>query len=211
MRRSRSRQALFGTTLGLAWVTLACSSGDAPAGSAAGSGGRSAAGGAAAQSGSSGAGGVQSPGQSASDRCAGSALTWKTANKTNYTSYPDPGSEECIEFSGCKYQGMFAACDDTKSEGWVSIHNIVAIFPNLGSYALHDLCLSKPDGSDKIVVTVYDTCMDSDCDGCCSQNRGGANALIDVEHYTDARWGVVDGPIMWADLGPTLGDGCDGK
>ena len=48
-------------------------------------------------------------------------------------------------------------------------------------------------------------------DGCCSENRGRADALIDVEHYTDERWGVEDGPILWADLGPTSGVGCDGK
>lgn len=156
---------------------------------------------------SAGAGGA---GDHASDRCSDTSLTWKTGNKTNYTSYPAPGSDECIKFSGCEYEGQFAACDGVKSETWVSQHNIVAIFPDLSSHQLHDLCLRRPDGSNAIVVTVYDTCSDSDCDGCCTQNRGSADALIDVEHYTDQRWGVPDGRIEWADLGPTTSQGCDG-
>jgi hypothetical protein len=85
-------------------------------------------------------------------------------------------------------------------------HNIVSLFP-LGSYGLHDLCLKS--GSSTIVVTVLDTCSDSDCDGCCTQNRGSADALVDIEQYTDVRWGVNDGPIMWADLGVTKGSGCN--
>ena len=223
--------------LGCALFALSCSpndhdadrslaAGSGEAGTASGNGGRAPQAGAAAHGGAGGGGSLQGgaeggggqsggaagrAGQSAADRCAGSALTWHTANKTNYTSYPAPGSEECIEFSGCKYQGMFAACDGTKSEAWVSHHNIVAIYPDLRSHKLHDLCLRKPDGSRAIIVTVYDTCSDSDCDGCCTQNRGSADALIDVEHYTDERWGVSDGPIMWADLGPTTADGCQGE
>jgi hypothetical protein len=138
--------------------------------------------------------------------CDTPGLTWKTANKTNYTSYPDPGSEECIKYSGCEYEGMFAACDDTKPESWVEAHAIVAAFPDFDQLRLHDLCLRS--GSKTIVVTVVDTCADSDCDGCCTENKGSADELIDVESYTDARWGVQDGRIEWADLGPTRGDGC---
>ncbi|HMA95418.1 MAG TPA: hypothetical protein VKP30_22170 [Polyangiaceae bacterium] len=132
---------------------------------------------------------------------------WKSANKTNYTSYPDPGSEECIVYNGCEWAGQFAACSDTKPETWVASHNIVAAFPDFGSLELHDLCLRK--GSKTIVVTVLDTCGDSDCSGCCTKNKGSADQLIDVESYTDARWGVSDGPIEWADLGPTKTQGCD--
>ena len=60
-----------------------------------------------------------------------------------------------------------------------------------------------------IVVTVYDTCGDSDCDGCCTENRGSADQLIDIESHTNARWGVSDGMIEWADLGPTQSGGCN--
>lgn len=144
---------------------------------------------------------------SATRLCEGSALEWHSANKTNYESYPDPGSQECIEFNGCMWEGQFAACDDKMSEQWVSEHNIVAAFPSFGALELHDLCLRQ--GNNTIVVTVYDTCGDSDCDGCCTLNQGDAEQLIDVESYTNARWGVEDGPIEWADLGPTTGDGCN--
>ena len=138
--------------------------------------------------------------------CDDPGLVWRSANKTNYESYPDPGSPECIEFNGCTWEGQFAACDDKRPEAWVMSHDIVAAFPDFGSLELHDLCLRK--GSRTIVVTVLDTCGDSDCDGCCTQNLGNAEQLIDVEKYTNERWGVPDGRIEWADLGPTRGEGC---
>ncbi len=141
------------------------------------------------------------------DRCTDPTLTWRTGHKTNYESYPDPGSEECVEFNGCYWAGMFAGCDDKMPEEWVSTHNIVALFPHFEELALHDLCLRR--GDEMIVVTVYDTCADSDCDGCCSENRGSADALVDLEKYTNERWGLPDGDIEWADLGPTVTDGCD--
>jgi hypothetical protein len=130
--------------------------------------------------------------------CDAPGLDWKTGAKTNFESYPAPGSEECIEFNGCEYLGEFAFCDGKKSEDWVSEHNIVAVFPADGLEG-HDLCLKQGDKT--IVVTVLDTCGDSDCDGCCTENRGGADALIDLEKYTNQRWGVEDGDIEFADLG----------
>jgi hypothetical protein len=60
-----------------------------------------------------------------------------------------------------------------------------------------------------IVVTVYDTCGDSDCGGCCTENKGKEDALIDIESFTNDRFGVDDGVIMWADLGKTTGGGCN--
>jgi hypothetical protein len=141
------------------------------------------------------------------DACDQPGLVWKSANKTNYTSYPEPGSEECVKFSGCLYEGLFAACEQKRSLEWVKSHNIVAAFPDLKTLELHDLCLKS--GNKRIVVTVYDTCGDSDCDGCCTKNKGNKDELIDIESFTDARWGVPDGPIEWADLGPTKGSGCN--
>ncbi|WNG23782.1 hypothetical protein F0U62_06885 [Cystobacter fuscus] len=139
--------------------------------------------------------------------CDAPGLVWKTGNKTNFTSYPDPGSEECTKYNGCTWAGQFAACSGKKSEAWVAAHNIVAFFPNMNALKLHDLCLKS--GSKTIVVTVLDTCADSDCSGCCTQNKGNADALIDLESYTNERWGVPDGRIQWADLGPTKGSGCN--
>ena len=142
-----------------------------------------------------------------SSPCADATLKWKTARKTSYTSYPDPGSEECVKYNGCMWAGQFAACDGKKTEDWVAAHNIVAAFPDFATLELHDLCLRS--GSKTLVVTVYDTCADSDCDGCCTENQGTADQLIDIESYTAARWGVGDGAIEWADLGPTKTAGCD--
>ena len=131
--------------------------------------------------------------------CASPGLVWHTASKTNYTSYPEPGSEECIKYSGCKYQGQFSACgDERKSLDWVKAHNLAAFFP-LGRMKLHNLCLRA--GGKTMEVTVYDTCGDHDCNGCCTRNRGDAAALIDLESFTNARFGVPDGRIEWADLG----------
>ena len=103
---------------------------------------------------------------------------------------------------------VFAACENTMPERWVMAHDIVAVFP-LGDLALHRLCLRSGDAT--IVVTVLDTCADSDCDGCCTENLGDAEALIDLEKYTNERFGVEDGPIEWADLGPgdPSFDGCN--
>lgn len=163
----------------------------ATGGAAPSSGGAQATGGASA-GGAAGTGGVSTT------RCDDPTLVWKTANKTHYTSYPDPGSAECIQYNGCTWAGLFAACNDKKPESWVASHDIVALFP-LDPYSDHDLCLRA--GTKRIVVTAIDTCGDSDCNGCCTQNKGSADALVDIESYTDARWGVPDGPIEWADLG----------
>lgn len=140
--------------------------------------------------------------------CEDAGLVWHSGNKTNYESYPDPGSPECVEFNGCEYLGEFAACENTMPEPWVMAHDIVAVFP-LDDLALHRLCLRS--GETTLVVTVIDTCADSDCGGCCTENLGDADALIDLEKYTNERFGIEDGPIEWADLGlgdPSF-DGCN--
>jgi hypothetical protein len=142
----------------------------------------------------------------AGSRCAAAGLIWKTANKTEFTSYPAAGSEECIKYSGCQYEGMFAGCGPTMPPSWVKSHDIVSVFPDFATLKHHDLCLKS--GSKTIVVLAIDTCADSDCSGCCTQNRGSANELIDIESFTAARFGVPDGPIQWADLGPTQGEDC---
>lgn len=172
-----------------------------------GAAGSTSTGGSTSNGGSAGGTAAGGSGGSTNSGCDTPGLTWKSANKTNYTSYPDPGSEECIKFNGCAYEGQFAACDKTESKAWVSSHNIVSVFPDLNKLALHDLCLKS--GSKTIVVTVLDECADSDCSGCCTQNKGNKDELIDIESFTDARWGVDDGPIQWADLGPTKGMGCN--
>ena len=140
------------------------------------------------------------------NRCAAAGLVWKTANKTEFTSYPAAGSEECIKYSGCLYEGMFTGCGPTMPLSWVQSHDIVSVFPDFATLKHHDLCLKS--GAKTMVVLAIDMCADSDCSGCCTQNKGSASELIDIESYTAARFGVPDGPIQWADLGPTKGDDC---
>ncbi len=152
-------------------------------------------------------GGAGTAGAASTDRCNAAGLTWKTAQKTWYTSYPDPGSEECIKYNGCTWAGQFSACDGKLPEAWVASHNIVAAFPDYDTLALHDLCLKS--GNKTLIVTVLDTCGDDDCDGCCTENKGSADELIDLESATNERWGLDDGKIQWADLGPTTGGGCE--
>lgn len=139
-------------------------------------------------------------------RCGAEGLVWRSAHKTNYESYPDPGSEECVEYNGCAWAGQFAACDGKKPEAWVERHNIASLFPSFPEHRLHDLCIRS--GQRTMVVTVLDTCADSDCDGCCTRNRGNKDALLDLEKFTNERWGLPDGNVEWADLGPTKTDGC---
>ncbi len=83
-------------------------------------------------------------------------------------------------------------------------HNIVAMFSAgdndaaFDTYKLKTLRLRK--NGHEIDVTVYDTCGDSDCSGCCTENasQNGYNTLIDVEKYTYERFGQGDGPVEWA-------------
>lgn len=127
-------------------------------------------------------------------------LTWQEATLTNFESYPDPGSSECIEFSGCDYAGYFAAFPGVQqSPEWVEMHNIAAVHSDdFGS--LRGKTLRVREGGRRIDVTVYDLCSDSDCDGCCSRNREETGFLIDLEINTADRFGVYGGVVQWACL-----------
>jgi hypothetical protein len=141
--------------------------------------------------------------------CTDPGLTWKTAAHTYFTSDPVPGSDECIKYSGCKWSNLFAACGlaNPRPDLWTASHNIVSVFPDFPTLRLHDLCLKN--GSKTIVVTVFDECADTDCDGCCTQNKGGKDELIDVEQSTEKRVNsTVGSSFTWADLGPTKTGGC---
>lgn len=124
-------------------------------------------------------------------------LEWRRARLTYFTSYPDPGSEECQEFNGCKWAGYFEYVDGQKSESWVMSHNIAAVHSRDGDmYALKTLRVK--DGDRAIDVTVYDVCSDSDCNGCCTRNAAETGFLIDLESYTAERFGTYDGLVDWA-------------
>lgn len=124
------------------------------------------------------------------------SLTWQKARLTWYTSYPDPGSDECIKYSGCDYMGDFAAIGH-KSEEWVAAHNLVAVHSkDFNKYKLKTLRLKQKDFL--IDAQVVDMCADSDCDGCCTQNANtGGGFLIDLESYGVKRFGLDDGTIEW--------------
>lgn len=145
------------------------------------------------ESSSSEAGGVQSSSATAD-------TVWHQANLTWYTSWPDPGSEECIEYNGCTWAGYFAGVEGQKSEEWVSQHNIIAVHEkDWDTYKLKTFRL-RMNGS-TIDAVVYDMCSDSDCDGCCTENAGEIGFLIDIEKYTRERFdGNGDGIVEWTCL-----------
>ena len=121
---------------------------------------------------------------------------WNRANLTNYTSYPDPGSEECIEYNGCEWAGYFSFLDGQQTEEWVQEHNIIAIHSkDAEQYKLKTLRLRQ--GDHEIGAVVYDMCSDTDCDGCCTANSAETGFLIDIEKYTMARFGSGDGIVEW--------------
>jgi hypothetical protein len=121
---------------------------------------------------------------------------WYLANLTTYTSYPDPGSEECIQFSGCDYQGYFVAMEGQQPLSWVQATNIAAVHSR--DYAQYELkTLRIRQGSNQIDATVYDMCSDSDCNGCCTDNSAQTGFLIDLESFTAARFGSASGVVEW--------------
>jgi hypothetical protein len=210
---SHPLDAPAGTSGGSNAGTSGMSSGAAGRQSSAGASGRGGAGasgqsgGGASGRGGAGASGRGSAGAGGAVGAAGAAAgsggavisEWRSASLTNFTSYPDPGSEECIEFNGCMWEGQFAGLDGKQTEEWVMSHNIVAVHSkDFDTYKLKTLRLRK-DGK-QIDVTVYDECSDSDCSGCCTQNAKPSGFLIDVEHYTSQRFGVSDGQVEWACL-----------
>jgi hypothetical protein len=130
------------------------------------------------------------------DPASGCGSGWAKATWTYYNSYPaccpdnpnyDPKAptDECDDYSGCKYSGDFAYIDH-KSFKWVQSHNIVAFFSTHGdneSYGGKTLRVSAFDQT--FEVQVADTCGDGDCDGCCTKNaKKNGGYLVDMEGYT---------------------------
>lgn len=125
---------------------------------------------------------------------------WNKAKLTWYESYPDPGSEECVEYNGCLWAGHFAALDGQQSEEWVKANNIIAVHEkDFDTYKLKTFRLRK-NGAE-IDAIVYDKCADSDCDGCCTKNAGSTGFLIDIEANTRARFhNYGSGTVEWTCL-----------
>jgi hypothetical protein len=126
-------------------------------------------------------------------------LTWRRANLTHFTSYPDPGSDECINYNGCMWAGYFAFVNGKQPKSWVAANNIAAIHSrDAGQYKLKTLRIRQ--NGRQIDAKVYDMCSDSDCSGCCTRNadRGGVGFLIDLEDHTMQRFGSGSGVVEWA-------------
>ena len=143
---------------------------------------------------SSESGGAESSSSAVAD------TVWHQANLTWYTSWPEPDSEECIEYNGCTWAGYFAGVEGQMTEEWVSEHNIIAVHEkDWKKYKLKTFRL-RMNGS-TIDAVVYDMCSDSDCDGCCTENAGEIGFLIDIEKYTRERFdGNGDGVVEWTCL-----------
>ena len=143
------------------------------------------------------------PASSSSAEAAPGDTVWNRANLTWYTSWPEPGSEECVVYNGCEWAGYFAGIDGQQTEQWVSEHNIISIHEkDWGKYRGKTFRLRQ--NSNTIDAVVYDMCSDSDCDGCCTKNAGNLEFLIDVESYTCERLTGskegCDGVVEWTCL-----------
>ncbi|HEX7837634.1 MAG TPA: hypothetical protein VF469_09240 [Kofleriaceae bacterium] len=124
---------------------------------------------------------------------------WKTAQLTTYTSYPrcckgspayDPHADkgECEDYSGCKYEGEFAAIGH-KSFEWVKDNAIIAFYDNSDKAGRE---FNKKYGGKKVklrkngkefTAVIADTCGNKDCDNCCTKNSKGG-FLVDMEYWT---------------------------
>lgn len=123
-------------------------------------------------------------------------MEWNRANLTNYTSYPEPDSKECIDYNGCQWAGYFAFVEGKQTEEWVKAHNIIAVHSkDAEQYQLKTFRLKQ--GELQIDATVYDMCADSDCNGCCTQNCTETGFLVDIEKYTMERFGSGEGIVEW--------------
>ena len=74
-------------------------------------------------------------------------------------------------------------------------NNIIAVNQKDCDYRLKKLKITR--GKCCVVATVYDLCSDSDCDGCCTENSKNTGFLIDMEKYTQQRFGCGDGVVHW--------------
>ncbi len=140
-----------------------------------------------------------------------SAVLTGTASFTYYDSYPqccpdspnyDPkaSTEECDDYSGCKYMGDLAGYvtpsnpDGYKSFDFVKSNNLIAFYDDsdrtgshwLDKYALRTINLKKTYNGKvyQFNATIADTCGNRDCNNCCSRNARPSGFLVDMEYYT---------------------------
>jgi len=114
---------------------------------------------------------------------------WRLANMTWFSSYPEPGSEECVAYNGCAWEGLFAGVKGKQTENWVKDHNIAAVHEKFfDQYNGKWLTIRDTGTGKEMNVQVLDKCADSDCNNCCTENMQSTGFLIDLEKYTSERF-----------------------
>jgi hypothetical protein len=113
---------------------------------------------------------------------------------------PDYSTEECDDYSGCKYMGDLAAFQTEENpDGYVSFeyvetHNLVAFYDDNDpkgknwskNYANKTIQITK-EYNGKVHVfnaSIADTCGNRDCHNCCTKNAKPSGYLVDMEYYT---------------------------
>jgi hypothetical protein len=98
-------------------------------------------------------------------------------------------------------------CPPKNRCSWVRSHNVCALFSSHedddidADYANQKIRVRKGGGHPTFLCSVYDTCSDADCDGCCTRNAGTSGYLLDVEYWTVLRQykdiDVADGNVCF--------------
>jgi len=116
--------------------------------------------------------------------------------KDNPNYDPNYPTDECDNYSACKYSGDFAALGH-KSYEWVKENDIIAFYDDnhpdyedfLERYGGKKIHL-KWQGNGRTVefdAIIADTCGNNDCGGCCRRNSGAGGYLVDIEINTVKR------------------------
>ena len=116
----------------------------------------------------------------------------------NYS--PSASTDECDDYSGCKYMGDLAAFETEAnptghaSFQYITTHNLIAFYDNSDPkginfhkyYANKTIEINKEYNGKyyKFNATIADTCGNSDCNDCCRINSQPTGYLIDMEYYT---------------------------
>jgi hypothetical protein len=135
------------------------------------------------------------------------AATDGTAQLTTFTSYaaccpdspnfdPNADTSECDDDNACAHLGDFAAIGHQSFE-FVQSHDLIAFYDDsdpdgnnfLSNYGGKTIQLTKNGNTFNALIA--DTCGNSDCNGCCSQNSQGG-FLVDMEFWTTER--EIGGP-----------------
>lgn len=138
---------------------------------------------------------------------------YENARWTWYISYPrccedqphyDPTArrDECDVYNGCAWDGDFAYVGN-RPLSYVQNTNIVAFFASNGeTYGKKIISVYSPVHDKTVEAIVLDTCGDSDCNGCCTENANtGGGYLVDMEEETVLKHfgslDEVDGLVCW--------------